>query len=230
MNFGLDSLVKNLSNNDLKHLSEEFSGDLSKLVKQKGVYPYEYTDSFKKIFKDKLFDKCNFFSSLNDECIGKKDYQRATYVWNMFKMNTISDYHDFYLKADVLSLADVFQKFISTCLHYYGLDSCQIVGSDIDIHLFIEKGIGGGIYYIAKRYDSDEESNCITYLDANNLYGWAMNQHLPYCEFKWLNQKEISRFCLNFIEKISSMGYILEVDLNFPDDLHELHNDYAVAL
>ena len=129
MNFGLDSLVKNLSNNDLKHLSEEFSGDLSKLVKQKGVYPYEYTDSFKKIFKDKLFDKCNFFSSLNDECIGKKDYQRATHVWNMFKMNTISDYHDFYLKADVLSLADVFQKFISTRLHYYGLDSCHYFSS-----------------------------------------------------------------------------------------------------
>ena len=60
MNSGLDSLVKNLSNNDFKYLSEEFSSELLKLVKEKGVYPYEYMDSFKKFSKNKLPDKSNF--------------------------------------------------------------------------------------------------------------------------------------------------------------------------
>ena len=74
MNSSLDVLVKNLSNNDFKYLSQEFSGDLLELVKQKGVYPYEYMDSFNKFSGDKLRDRCKFFISLKDECISKKDY------------------------------------------------------------------------------------------------------------------------------------------------------------
>ena len=62
----LDALVKNLSDNDFKYLSQEFSGDLLALVKQKGVYPYEYMDSFKKFLEDKLPGRCKLFSSLKD--------------------------------------------------------------------------------------------------------------------------------------------------------------------
>ena len=94
----------------------------------------------------------------------------------------------------------------------------------------------GGISYIAERhskamnkyiecYDSSEKSKYITYLDANNLYGWAMSQYLPYSEFKWLNQKEISDFCLNSISEKSSISYVLELELEYPSKLHELHND-----
>ena len=111
--------------------------------------------------------------------------------------------------------------------------------NDIDMHFFIEKGMRGGISYIAKRhskannkymkcYDSGEENKYIVYLGANNLYGWAMSQYLPYSEFKWLNQKEIDKFCLNSI-RCNSIGYILEVDLHYPDKLHKLHNDYSLA-
>ena len=94
-------------------------------------------------------------------------------------MNTVGDYHDLYLKTDLLLLADVFEKFIDTCLDYYGLDSCHYFSSlglswdamlkmtrieldlisDIDMHLFIEKGVRGGIFYIAKRHSK-----------ANNKY------------------------------------------------------------
>ena len=86
-------------------------------------------------------------------------------------MNTLGDYHDLYLKTDVLLLTNVFQKFVKTCLNYYGLDLCHYFSapglswdamlkttkikleniSDIDVHLFIEKGMRGGISYIAKR-------------------------------------------------------------------------------
>ena len=92
-------------------------------------------------------------------------------------------------------------------------------------------------------YDTNEPSKFIAYLDANNSYGWTMGQYLSYSEFKWLNQKGIEKkdqnqikikFCLNtnecnFIEENSSDGYILEVDIEYLDELHELHNDYRLA-
>ena len=62
---------------------------------------------------------------MKDECISEKDYLKANKVWNLFKMNTMGDYHDLYLKTDVLLLADVFEKFINTCLDYYELDLCH---------------------------------------------------------------------------------------------------------
>ena len=74
MNSSLDSLVKNLSDEDFKYFSEEFSGELLELVKEKGVYPYEYMGSFKKFSENKLPDKFKFFGSLKDECISEKDY------------------------------------------------------------------------------------------------------------------------------------------------------------
>ena len=105
------------------------------------------------------------------------------------------------------------------------------------MHLFIEKGMRGGISYIAKRYskannkymnsyDSSKESIYISYLDPNNLYGCAMSQCLPpYSGFKWVNQKEFFDFCLNSVSENSSIGYILEVDLEYPSELHDLDND-----
>ena len=153
----------------------------------------------------------------------------------------------------------------NTCLEYYELDPCYYFSSpalswdamlkmteielelisDIDMHLFIEKGMRGGISCIAERhskannkymqsYDLNEPSKFIVYLYANNLYGWVMSQYLPYSGFIWLNQKEIDKFCLNSIEcnsieENSSEGYILEVSLECLDELHELHNDYPLA-
>ena len=197
MNSSLDSFVKNLSDYDFKYLSKEFTGDFLELVKQKGVYPYEYMDSCSKFSENKLPDRSKFFSSLKDKCISEKNYMKANNMWNVFKMNTMVDYHDLYLKTDVLLLADVFEKFINTCLDYYRLDPCHCFSisglswdailkmtgieldliSDIDMHLFIEKGMRVGISYIAKRhskannkymkcYDSSKEIIYITYLDA----------------------------------------------------------------
>ena len=257
MNCTLDSLVKNLSNNDFKYLPEDFL----KLVKQKRVYPYdEYMDSFKKFSENKLPAKSKIFSSLKDVYISEKDYLKANNIWNVFKMNAMGDHHDLYLKTDVSLLADVFEKFINTCLDYYGLDPCHYFSSpglswdamlkmteieldlipNNDMHLFTGKGKRGDIPYIAKRhskannkymecYDNSKECKYVTYLDANNLYGWAMSQYLPYSGFKWLNQKKISEFCLNSISESSSICYILEVDLEYPSELHELHNDYPLA-
>ena len=70
----------------------EFSGEFLKLVKQKEVHPYEYMNSFEKFSENKLPDRSKFSSSLKNECISEKDYLKAIGVWNVFKMNTMSDY------------------------------------------------------------------------------------------------------------------------------------------
>ena len=126
-------------------------------------------------------------------------------------MKNMGDYHDHYLKKDVLLLADVFERFIGTCLKYYGLDPCHYFRSPglswdagiklkkiyIDQYLFIKKRTRGGISYIAKRYakannkylndyNSEEPSTFISYLDKNNLHGWTMSEDLPYGEFNWV--------------------------------------------
>ena len=123
----------------------------------------------------------------------------------------MGDYHDHYLQKDVLLLADVFEKFTDMCLKYYRLDPCHYFSSPglswdtmlkmtdielekisvIDKHLFLEKGLRGGISYISKRYakannkhlndyDPKKPSTFITYFVMNNLYGWAMTEYLPY--------------------------------------------------
>ena len=94
------------------------------------------------------------------------------------------------------------------------------------------------ISYISKRYakannkymsdyDSNKPSTFITYLDKNNLYGWSMSEYLPYGEFEWL--ENVDEFDVNSINEKSEIGYFLEVDLEYPNELHELHNDYLLA-
>ena len=117
MNSSLDKLVKNLSDSNCKYLSESFSGEKLELVKKKGIYPYEYFDSFKKFKESKLPDIDKFFSSVKDCGIRDQEYQRAVKIWEVFKMENLGEYHD--LKTDVLLLCDVFEKFISVCLEYY---------------------------------------------------------------------------------------------------------------
>ena len=80
-----------------------------------------------------------------------------------------------------------------------------------------------------KCYNAYKPSKYIAYLDANNLHGWAMSQYLPYSECKWLNQKEIVKFGVSLIGENCSNGYILEVDIEYPDELHKLHNNYPLA-
>ena len=110
--------------------------------------------------------------------------------------------------------------------------------SDIEKYLFIEKGLRGGISYFAKRYaksnnkyrndyDPKKQSAFISYLDMNDLYGWAMSEYLPYEGFKQL--KNINEFDVMSISEKSPIGYFLEVDLEYSDKLHELHNDYPLA-
>ena len=122
---------------------------------------------------------------------------------------------------------------------YVKNDWCKLEKiSDIDKYLFIEKGLRGGISYIAKRYAKANNkymndyhpkklSTFISYLDMNNLYGWAISEYLPYEGFEWL--KTVDEFNMMSISEKGVIEYFLELDLQDPDELHELQNDYPLA-
>ena len=78
-----------------------------------------------------------------------------------------------------------------------------------------------------KDYNPKKPSKLIIYLDMNKLSGWEMTEYLPYGGFKWL--KKVDEFDLNSINKKNLIGYILESDLEYPDELHALHNNYRLA-
>ena len=112
MNSGLDKLVKNLVDKDFKYLVEEFSCESLELLKQKGTYPYEYMNSFKRFNEDKLCARKYFYCSKKDKKISEdgkisdgyvsiEDSMVCERIWDKLKMKNMGDYHDHYLKKDV---------------------------------------------------------------------------------------------------------------------------------
>ena len=254
---GLNGLVKNLSREDLKETAR-FFGEKIDLVSRKGVYPYEFMDDFEKFKKQSLPKKTSFFSRLKQEKISDEDFEHAQKVWKECKLKNMGDYHDLYLKTDVLLLSDVMENFRKLCEKNYELDPAhfftvpgmawdamlKMTGiklellEDVDQLLMIEKGIRGGISNAFKRYakannkfmkdfDPAEKSSFIVYLDANNLYGWAMSKPLPVGGFEWMGEADLKNW-ERFVEK-EGVGCILEVDLEYPVELHDFHNDFPLA-
>ena len=186
--------------------------------------------------------------------ISEEDYQHAQRVWKEFGIRNLGDYHDLYLRTDVVLLANVFEAFRDTCLKHYKLDLAHFYTSpglawraclkrtgirlelltDPGMLLMFERGIRGGITqavrkyalannkYMGDKFNPNEDSTYLQYLDANNLYGWAMSQPLPTGGFKWVdvNPNEISELATR-----TDKGYILEVNVSYPNDLHDSHND-----
>ena len=127
-----DSLASNLEDNDFKYLMSEFPSDKLERLKRKDAYPYEWVDLYEKFNYQQLPPKECFYSSLKDRKrdksnghISNEQYLHLQNVWITFNFNTFEDFHNHYLKKDILLLADVFEKFISTCLKFYELDPCH---------------------------------------------------------------------------------------------------------
>ena len=159
----------------------------------------------------------------------------------------------------MLLLADFFEKFRSTCLAHCNLDAVHYYTAPglawdaalrmkhvsleliryIDMYHFIEKSIRGGISMITTRYDrastlpgydaSRPRVNLI-YLDANNLYGWTMSEPLPICGFRFLQPNEIGALAVvGELSNDAEDGYIFEMDLSYPQHLHNAHDDYPLS-
>ena len=225
------------------------------MLVRKGIYPYEYMDSWERFNETSLPSKEDFYSHLNMEDIDDIDYRHGNNVFKVFKLDNLGDYHDLYVKSDTLLLADVFENFRNMCTKVYELDPAHFVSlpglawqaclkktnielellTDYNMLLMVEEGIGGichSIHRYAKannkymqNYNNNEESSYIQYLDANNLYGWAMSKKLPVNGFKWLDSNKINEDFIKNYNENNDKGYILEVDVKYPKRLHELHSD-----
>ncbi|XP_070155861.1 uncharacterized protein [Polyergus mexicanus] len=255
----LEKLASFLNNDKLQILKSKFQNlsiEEFNLLTRKGIFPYEYIDCV-----DRLHDTClpsreSFYSSLTGDTVSESDYAHAENVWERFSVRTLGEYSDLYLKTDVLSLADVFENFRNKCIESYGLDPAYYYTlpgytwdamlkhtnitfellTDIDMVMFIERGIRGGLSQCSGRYarankkympsyDPSKPSSYMMYFDVNNLYGWAMCQPLPYADFRSVD--DISDFDVSAIASDSTTGYILEVDLEYPQHLHDAHADLS---
>lgn len=240
----------------MKIINSEFQSMTNsqiKLLRRKGVFPYDYLDNIDKLDDNTLPTRKDFYSSLDDSEINEEDYQHALNVWRKFNINNLGEYSDLYLKIDILALSDIFENFREMCSTTYKLDPAHYFTlpgftfdamlkytkvniellTNIDQILFIEKGIRGGICHCANRYtkvnnkyikeyDPSKRSSYLMYFDINSLYPWAMCENLPLSEFEWCNEN------INVldIDNNSETGYILEVDIDYPINLHNYHNDY----
>ncbi|XP_071054945.1 uncharacterized protein [Onthophagus taurus] len=258
MSASLSELVGNLKTEQLIHTKAGFPNPQQfKLTTRKGVYPYDYIDNFDKFNETCLPEQEKFFSILANEGITDDDYSHALDVWNTFDCKTLGDYSDLYLKTDVLLLCDVFENFRNLTINHYGLDAAAFYTApglswaaslksthvklellkDIDMILFIEKGIRGGITQSIHRYakannpydpnnfDGDPFHTYLMYWDATNLYGWAQSQYMPINEFSWLYDTNFN--VLNVADD-SEYGYIVEADLSVPRELHDFYSDFPL--
>ena len=259
MNYPLADLVKNLGKNDLHCLKRFFPEEWqTDLLSRKGVFPYEFMDSFEK-FHFTLPEKDAFFSQLTGE-ISDEDFSHARKVWEKFGMTDLGEYHDLYLKTDVFLLTDVVENFRTVLLKNYLLDPAWfltapaffweamlkmtgvelelICEGNIEMFRFFERQIRGGVSSVFHRFsqannkfmkdfDPSQPSKFIVYLDANSLYPTAMMQPLPVGGFEWLSEGVLEKW-----EKIvdsEDLGCVLEVDLEYPAELHDFHNDFPLA-
>ena len=251
----LNSLTDNLVKGGRKLTGfEDFSELQYDSLTRKGIYSYEYVSSWDKFEESQLPPIESFYSNLNMSNIRKHDYQHAQKVWKEFRIHNLREYHNFYLCTDIILLANVFEAFRDTCLKHYSLDPAHPYTSpglawkaclkktgirselltNPDMLLMFEQEIRGEItqavhryasaknVYMGELYDPEKVSSYLQYLDANNLYGWEMSQLLPTGGLRWVdvNPNEIDK-----LTRHTDKDYILEVDVSYPRDLHDSHND-----
>ncbi|XP_071578598.1 uncharacterized protein [Temnothorax nylanderi] len=236
----IETLASYLDKDRLRITRSEYA-DLStedlNLLTRKGVFPYEYVDSVDKLRETELPPREVFYSSLTDETARA----RAT-------------------TSTRRGSGDVFacEVSASTAISNYGLDPAYYYTlpgytwdamlrysgvrfellTDIDMAMFVERGIRGGLSQCSLRYarannrhvptyDSSQPTTYLMYYDVNNLYGWAMSESLPYANFQWLEDPE--NFDVTTVPTDSDVGYILEVDLEYPPELHDAHADLPLC-
>ena len=218
MSSSLDSLTKNLVSGGKQLFGfEDYSELQYDLLTRKGIYPCEYMSSWDRFEETQLPPIEAFYSKLNMSSISSDNYQHAQRVWKEFRIHNLGDYHDLYLRTDVVLLANMYEAFREMCLEHYKLNPAHFYTSpelawkvclkhtgirlelltDPDMLLMFERGIRGGITqavckyaaannpYMGDKFDPNEDTTYLQYLDANNLYGWAMSQPLPTGGFRW---------------------------------------------
>jgi hypothetical protein len=264
MSSSLDTLSSNLlkdGKQNLKHtLNNDFNEKQKKLIVSKGVYPYEYMDCYERFDETELPPIEKFYSSLSESNISIEEYEHAKNVWQVFNIKNLGEYHDLYLKTDVLLLSDVFETFRNTAMKNYGLDPAQgyftlpnyawdamlkMTGvvldqlTDIDMYQFCEQAIRGGTSMISHRYAKANNKYMIDYVaDVVSSYIIYLDANNLYGEA--MTQKLptggftwITKFDGNYISSFDvdgDYGLYVECDLHYPQHLHNEHNNYPLAV
>ena len=230
----------------IKHYTNLLISDLKYHGSFKGIFPYDYFNSFEKLDYKSLPDEKEFYSLLYQKDISDNEYEHGKKIFNRY-CETFKDYLMLYQKLDVLILTDVFENFRNICLKYYEIDPAYCysapglswnaglkytgieldVITDIDMLNMWRDGIRGGFSGVLgqrfveanNKYTSKEEikkPNYLWYTDANNLYGCGMSEKLAYKNFKW---EEIKNRGINYyLEKCNGdIGMIFKVDLEYDD-------------
>lgn len=223
------------------------------LLLRKGVYPYCFATSIKRLRQQKRVPpRADFFNDIGDVHVSEADYAHARSVWSHFGMTDMLDYTRLYVRTDTLLLAEAVVNLREAIQSEFEIELTQYLslpmmakdimlkttGAELDLisdqemsHL-IQSNIRGGLSYINTReYDTcARERRSLTYLDANNLYGQAMCFPMPLRDFEWMSKKEISKFdAARDVSEDDGVGYFLEVTLHYPEHLHLPHNSFPLA-
>jgi len=227
------------------------------LILRKGVYPYEFVTDMDKIDNcHELPPRESFFSRLSGQSPSEEDYAHAQNVWTTFGCKSMRDYTELYVKADTYQLAEAMIQLRDSLMSEFQIDLCHYMSlpmmakdimlkttnvkmelmSDIDMIQFVRSSIRGGLSFVNNRHfhveeekEKRDENVSLVYVDANNLYGAAMRFPLPVNDFKWMDSDEIESFSASKISKEDERGFIIEVDLEYPDKLHETHSSFPLA-
>jgi len=259
LNAPLDKLVDTMRTSNCQFpITRQWQGQKEKWEKllRKGVYPYEYVTSLDKLEDTCLPPKAAFFSNLSNSDITDEDYQHAQNVWRTFQCKNLRDYSRLYVQTDTFLLADIVFEFRNAIFDEFQLDMCHYLSlpmltkdimlsvtgvemelmSDFDMIQFIRKNLRGGLSYVNTRYANSKKlsedkgrDTSIVYVDANNLYGSAMRFPMPEKDFQWMTKEEIQNYDPLAVKETDTKGYILEVDLEYPESLHLSHSSFPLA-
>jgi hypothetical protein len=253
----LETLAENLKTNNedrydnFSNMKQHSNSEELNLICQKGVYPYEYIDNVEKFKDTELPPIKAFYSKLRLSGISPKAYRHAQHVYHKFNCETFQDYHDLYLKADVLLLSDVFENFRKTSIEHYRLDpanfitaasyawSCMLLKTGVELELITDPNIldiferskRGGLTFVgAKRYVKANNKDMVGY-DPTTKSSYLMyldaNNLYGWSMVQSLPIKDIKFNTEITIEDIlntaddAEAGYTVEVDLSFPREIRE---------
>ena len=228
------------------------------LLLRKGVYPYEMIDGLEVLNNTKsLPPRDRFYSNLTGSGIAAEEHAYAGKVWETFGCRSLRDYTELYCRTDTYLLAEAITELRGRVYNEFELDICHYLSlpqlskdmflkssgaqielvSDADMIEFFRANIRGGLSYVNQRYTSSKEESRrkgrkvhTLYSDANNLYGAAMRLPLPVGDYMWHTAKEMEALDPNrdFSFK-NDRGYVCEVTLEYPPELHELHSSFPLA-
>ena len=244
-----EALLNYIGENDLKLLKTEFP-DRWKYLTKKLAYPYENFNSIDDYQKPvNNLKKEDSFNKLKDKCPDVEEIERTKEIIEKFDIKNGEELTEISLKSDVLLLACVFEKFIKVSVNEFGINPLYFVSlpgytwqcglkytginlqtlQDKDMILLLENNIRGGISSVmGDRYVQSDENKKILSIDANNLYGHSMSQMLPYDGIKFDRNVKLEDI-LNTPDD-SDIGYFIEVDLNYPDNIKEKTKNFPFPL